>query len=256
MSILAEQFELLSNLPDLLAFNPNVQFNTTQDWQPGDDEHWDSVEALGGSLGERDSAHRMGTLSAESESGRLEFPVKQRLFVIGGADQPSSWNIGDQPVHSVEFKALSELRPTPPIDPSTGYAPEVPEWSDISPSNPHIAKVRPPSFDVNVTPFEYSRESPDGPNSHLSIYTFPTHEDYPNDPETGRPHRRSPTQLGGSRVAHDQFSHPHQMWSWSEESSNLERQGDFETFPSEIAKHYAYYRAEQDKFRRLVFGTL
>jgi hypothetical protein len=263
MSILAEQFELLSNLPDPLAFNPNVQFQTTQDWQPGDDEHWDSVEALGGSLGERDSAYRMGMLSAESESGRLEFPVKQRLFVLGGADQPSRWsirggnNMGDQPAHSVEFKAQpGEVQSTPPIDPSTGYAPVGPEWSDTSPSNPHIAKVRLPSFEVNITPTAYSRESPDGPDNHLSVYTFPTHEDYPNDPETGRPHRRSPTQLGGSRVAHDQFSHPHQMWSWIEESSNLEGQGDFETFPSEIAKHYAYYQEEQDKFRRRVFGYL
>tara|TARA_Y100000310_G_scaffold148517_1_gene147736 strand:- start:5454 stop:6212 length:759 start_codon:yes stop_codon:yes gene_type:complete len=249
MSILAEQFDLLSNLPDPLAFNPNVQFNTTQDWQPGDDERI-------GSLGERDAAYRMGTLSAESESGKVEFPVKQRLFMLGGADQPSRWNIGGQPAHSVEFQALSELQDTPPIDPSTGYAPVGPEWSDTSPSNPHIAKVRTPSFDVSVAPSEYSRESPDGPDTYISITAFPAREDHPNEPETGRPPYRSlPYQLGGRLVEHDQFSHPHQMWSWIEDSSNLEGQGDFETFPSEIAKHYAYYRAEQDKFRRRVFGN-
>lgn len=244
MSILAEQFDLLSNLPDPLAFNPQVKFKTTMDWQPGDAERI-------GSLGERDSAHRMGTLSAESESGRVEFPVKQRLFVLGGPDQPARWNIGGQPAHSVDFKALSELQSTPPIDSSTGYAPAVPEWFDTSPSNPHIAKVRPPSFDVSVSPSE------DALAGHLSLSTFPTHEDYPNEPATGRPpYRMMAYQLGGRRVEHDQFAHPYQFWSWIEDSSNLEGQGDFETFPSEIAKHYAYYQEEQDKFRRRVFGNL
>ena len=243
--ILAEQFDLLSNLPDPLAFNPNVEFKTTMNWQPG------TGEPIGG-LGDQESAHRMGTLSAESESGQVEFPVKQRLFMLGGADQPSRWNIGDQPAHSVDFDAISELQDTPPIDPSTGYAPVGPDWSDTSPSNPHIAKVRTPTLGLTVLP--------EGPSSHLSIYAFPTHEDYPDDGLGGnKPGMRWPDSIGlpyqlGGRLVEGEEHHPG-VRSWREDSSNLEGQGDFETFPSEIAKHYAYYQAEQDKFRRRVFGT-
>ncbi len=300
MSRLAEQFDLLSNLPDPFEHNPNIEFTTTEDWRS--EEHPRRAAGRNLSIGPEESVERMGTLAVthaprqslsepEVVHETIRFPVQQHLFV------PEGQRSAEAPRPYYTFYGLSELQDTPPIDPSTGFAhPVGPQFP--TPSNPHVAKIRAPKFDVSVThglprsenlpeAFPARRQiagsfaarrhimadvetrwdehgrvaggyviQPEGKRKDTlsSIFMNPTHEDNPNDPETGRPpYRNDPMRLAVP-YASMEADEPPEMQSWVEWSSDIEGQGDLETFPAEIAKHYGLWQEEQDKFRRRVHG--
>lgn len=264
---LAEQFDLLESIPDPFEHNPNVEFTTTQEWASEVHPRQGAGRNLG--LGPAESVGRFGNLSAVSGGEEVRFPVQQTLYIPReqGPDSRRSY---------FTFSALHELKASPPIDPSTGFAPVGPEDRQVppgisrrgTPSDPHIAKVRVPSLEIDVTHGLENKQAdtapptgtlwgsrnlhadsgyPPGTDTLSTIFTYPTHEDYPNEPKTGRPpYRMMPPQLGGQPVE--------ELKSWMNWASEVEGQGDIETFPDEIAKHYRYWQEEQDKFRRRVYG--